>query len=128
MKVNQLFCPECEYLVKVGARPFKGQRLQCTECGAQLTVVNLSPLELEVSTKQKQTNTKNKMRLVEVACPECDGLIKLKARLREGEGLVCPECGADLTVINTDPLELDIALPVNIKGIRPSRKPGKHKS
>lgn len=132
MNVKQLFCPECEYLVKVGARPFKGQRVECAECGTQLTIVSLNPLGIETSAGQKQANAKNKARLVETACPECNSLIKLKTRLREGEGFICTECGTNLEVISTDPLELDVALPVNIKGVRhkkqnSGRKAGKYK-
>lgn len=42
-----------------------------------------------------------------VACPECDNPLHLDAdEMEEGETLQCDECGADLEVVGTDPLEI----------------------
>lgn len=41
-------------------------------------------------------------------CPECNFEIELP-RPREGQRLACPQCGADLEVINSHPIELDWA-------------------
>jgi lysine biosynthesis protein LysW len=41
------YCPECETDIKLGKAPRKGQRVNCWKCGADLEVVNLSPIELD---------------------------------------------------------------------------------
>jgi lysine biosynthesis protein LysW len=41
-------------------------------------------------------------------CPECSHEITLP-KPREGQRVACPNCGADLEVINSHPLELDWA-------------------
>jgi len=40
------FCPDCEEPVRV-ATPKLGQRVTCQSCGAELEVVEVSPLELD---------------------------------------------------------------------------------
>ena len=43
-------------------------------------------------------------------CPECEALMDLEPdELDEGEIISCPECGAELEVVNTNPIELDLA-------------------
>jgi len=45
-----------------------------------------------------------------VKCPECKGEIDVEEEdLDEGDPLSCDECGADLRVVGTDPLELQSA-------------------
>ena len=45
-----------------------------------------------------------------VKCPECDSVIDVEEEdLDEGDPLSCDECGADLRVVGTDPLELESA-------------------
>lgn len=45
-----------------------------------------------------------------VTCPVCDGTIDVDEEdVDEGDTLSCDECGADLRVIGTDPLELESA-------------------
>jgi len=45
-----------------------------------------------------------------VKCPECEGAIDVEEEdLDEGDPLSCDECGADLRVVGTDPLELQSA-------------------
>ena len=45
-----------------------------------------------------------------VKCPECDSVIDVEEEdLDEGDPLSCDECGADLRVVGTDPLELKSA-------------------
>jgi len=40
-------------------------------------------------------------------CPECEALIDLDTdEVEEGELVSCPECGMDLEVISTNPVEL----------------------
>ncbi len=42
-------------------------------------------------------------------CPECEAAIDVEDdELEEGQRLDCPECGAELEVVNTNPLELDL--------------------
>lgn len=43
------------------------------------------------------------------ACPECDAMIDIEEDLvEEGQTIECPECGVELEVVSTDPVELDI--------------------
>jgi alpha-aminoadipate carrier protein LysW len=45
-----------------------------------------------------------------VTCPVCDGAIDVdEDDVDEGDTLSCDECGADLIVSGTDPLELESA-------------------
>lgn len=40
-------------------------------------------------------------------CPECDSLIDLdEDELEEGETVTCDECGTELEVVSSDPLQL----------------------
>lgn len=43
-------------------------------------------------------------------CPECEAEIDLEDEIEEGRMLDCPECGAQLEVVNTNPVELDVVL------------------
>jgi alpha-aminoadipate carrier protein LysW len=43
-----------------------------------------------------------------VTCPVCDGNIDVDEEdVDEGESVSCDECGAELKVVSTDPLELE---------------------
>ena len=45
-----------------------------------------------------------------VTCPVCDGAIDVDEEdVDEGDNISCDECGADLKVVGTDPLELQSA-------------------
>ena len=45
-----------------------------------------------------------------VNCPKCDAVIEVdEDDVDEGETLTCEECGADLTVVGLDPVELEAA-------------------
>lgn len=45
-----------------------------------------------------------------VSCPVCDGAIDVDEEdVDEGDTLSCDECGADLKVVGTEPLELESA-------------------
>ena len=41
-------------------------------------------------------------------CPECETLVTVEEDVEEGQTVECPECGAELEVVNTTPLELGI--------------------
>lgn len=43
-----------------------------------------------------------------ITCPECDGALTLTQPER-GEIIECPDCGAELEVLSTEPLELALA-------------------
>jgi alpha-aminoadipate carrier protein LysW len=48
-----------------------------------------------------------------VKCPVCDGAIDIDEEdVDEGDTLSCDECGADLRVTGTDPLEMESAADV----------------
>jgi alpha-aminoadipate carrier protein LysW len=43
-------------------------------------------------------------------CPECDADIEVdEYDVDKGELMTCPECGTSLEVINTSPVEFDLA-------------------
>jgi alpha-aminoadipate carrier protein LysW len=45
-----------------------------------------------------------------VTCPVCEGTIDVDEEdVDEGDTLSCDECGADLKVVSTDPLEVESA-------------------
>ncbi len=45
-----------------------------------------------------------------VKCPVCDGAIDVDEEdVDEGDTISCDECGADLRVVGTDPLEVESA-------------------
>jgi alpha-aminoadipate/glutamate carrier protein LysW len=42
-------------------------------------------------------------------CPECEAPIDIEEdEVEEGQTLDCPECGAELEVVSTNPVELDL--------------------
>lgn len=42
-------------------------------------------------------------------CPECDATLDLPADLIEGEIVPCADCGAELEVVSTAPVQLQVA-------------------
>lgn len=42
-------------------------------------------------------------------CPECEATITLSPDLLDGEIIQCPDCGVELEVLSTEPLELALA-------------------
>jgi len=41
------FCPDCEEPIRLSVQPRAGQRITCRSCGAELEVIETSPLELD---------------------------------------------------------------------------------
>ena len=41
------FCLDCGYSVSLGLQSTEGQMVTCSNCGAQLEVLSLDPLELD---------------------------------------------------------------------------------
>ena len=41
-------------------------------------------------------------------CPECETQVIVDEDVEEGQKLDCPECGNELEIVNTNPLELKI--------------------
>ena len=42
-------------------------------------------------------------------CPECDVAIDIEEdEIEEGQLVDCPECGAELEVVSTNPVQLDL--------------------
>jgi alpha-aminoadipate carrier protein LysW len=44
-----------------------------------------------------------------MTCPECDATLTLSNDLIEGEIVPCADCGAELEVVSTNPVELRLA-------------------
>jgi alpha-aminoadipate/glutamate carrier protein LysW len=50
-----------------------------------------------------------------VTCPVCEGTIDVDEEdVDEGDSISCDECGADLKVVSTEPLELESAEEVEV--------------
>jgi uncharacterized paraquat-inducible protein A len=82
-------------------------------------VVNLEPIELDIAIAATATpGTKKKVQTVDEPCPECDHIVKVSARVREGQHVRCDGCNTILEVINSDPMELGIALMINSRDRR----------
>ena len=47
-------CPECGATVTVGAKPMAGEIVQCRDCGTELEVKGLQPLELAVAPAEEE--------------------------------------------------------------------------
>ena len=45
---------------------------------------------------------------MEANCPECDAVITMQKPMK-GEIVVCPDCGAELEVVNENPLKVELA-------------------
>ncbi len=41
-------------------------------------------------------------------CPECEEEVYVDADSEQGDEVTCDECGASLTVVGLDPIELDL--------------------
>ena len=47
-------CPECEAEVQVDEDTDKGDVVECDDCGTQLEVVGLDPIELDVAVEEEE--------------------------------------------------------------------------
>lgn len=117
MNIHAAYCPECEYRLKLGARPYKGQKVICSSCDTNLMVTTLKPLTLEALTSP-QSSERKKNNIIDLACPECEAMIRISARAREGQQVACPDCETLLEVVSNDPIELDVAMMIDIKNAR----------
>jgi len=117
--MKESFCPECDFRLKLGGRPFKGQRITCPECETRLIVTDLHPIELDVANGGKvAVYTKHNDPMLECPCPVCEEPIKLTPPAHKGQAIVCKTCFTSLEVTQVDPLELDLALGPPLKETR----------
>jgi alpha-aminoadipate carrier protein LysW len=49
------------------------------------------------------------MTISRAVCPGCSGRVEIGPRIRKGDWVTCPRCGADLEVISLDPPMLNWA-------------------
>ena len=40
-------------------------------------------------------------------CPECEATFEVEDDVEEGQTMDCPECGVELEVVNTNPIEFE---------------------
>ena len=57
--------------------------------------------------KGAETVSETKTRVIRASCPDCGERIQLKGTVQVGLQVTCPNCDAELEVIETDPVELD---------------------
>ncbi len=43
------------------------------------------------------------------ACPECDASLGIPADAMQNELIACVDCGAELEIVNLDPVQLELA-------------------
>jgi uncharacterized paraquat-inducible protein A len=115
MNIHEVRCPECNHRLKLGAHPYKGQRVFCPFCEISLTITGLNPVELELTMTVKQAaSTKKRSHTIEVPCLECGDLLRINPHIHQGYRVRCSKCDAILEVASTNPLELDVALTVRL--------------
>jgi len=44
-----------------------------------------------------------------VECPECGCDIEIEENVLQGEIIECPDCACELEVVNTDPMQVELA-------------------
>ncbi len=47
-------CPECGASVDLGYDVVEGEIIECEECGAELEVISVNPLELELAPEEEE--------------------------------------------------------------------------
>ena len=48
-----------------------------------------------------------------IFCPECGHPLKLGAHLHQDQRIICTHCETKLTIVNLDPIEVDVMLETN---------------
>jgi len=51
---QQSSCPECGFAITIAADTVKGEILQCGDCGVELEVINLEPLEMALAPEEEE--------------------------------------------------------------------------
>ncbi len=51
---QQSSCPECGFAIPIAADTVKGEILQCGDCGVELEVINLEPLEMALAPEEEE--------------------------------------------------------------------------
>lgn len=51
---QQSSCPECGFAITIAADTVKGEILQCGDCGVELEVINLEPLEIALAPEEEE--------------------------------------------------------------------------
>ncbi|TVQ61782.1 MAG: lysine biosynthesis protein LysW [Phycisphaerales bacterium] len=46
---------------------------------------------------------------IQAVCPECDAVVTFDRSPLNGEVVRCPDCGAELEVVSTNPIRLELA-------------------
>lgn len=46
-------CPDCEEEIKIPKEAHEGEIIECSNCGAELEVLSLKPLELAILEEEK---------------------------------------------------------------------------
>lgn len=49
MTANTALCPECDADVNIPADAMANELIACAECGAELEIISLDPVELELA-------------------------------------------------------------------------------
>jgi len=109
-------CPICyEEILVPGRYARSGQEISCPECDSPLKVIQLDPIELDYALAEEDDQeeewddeeSSEEQDMPAAVCPSCDEDIAIPIRVRPGQKIMCPECGAPLEVVDVDPVELD---------------------
>lgn len=122
------YCPECDAPIRL-TNPRNGSWIECSVCGAELEVLSVRPLKVAfpiypmedrgrdygrqkngraVRPSQRAARMRREGAMPQTRCPNCDAIIELE-RVREGILLICPQCAAELILVDADTFELDFA-------------------
>ena len=53
MAANYSFCPACDFEIELDELDVdRGERIGCPECGVTLTVLRISPIELDIAEEE----------------------------------------------------------------------------
>ena len=93
----------------------KSEAIDYRENGAEakagaVTGPTRSPLWTSNRGMTKLMDSRGNFPAVEIMaiCPECDAGFEVDEDVEEGQTLDCPECGAELEVVGTNPIELKV--------------------
>lgn len=122
------YCPKCDGPIRL-TNPRYRSWIECSACGAELEVLSTRPLKVALPVYPKEDGGRDYGRkgigravrpprqavrvgkegnMPQARCPNCDAIVDIE-RAREGMPLICPQCAAELILVDGDVFELDFA-------------------
>jgi alpha-aminoadipate carrier protein LysW len=109
----RVLCPECDAPIQIDESALEEwDTFICDECSSELTVCGKNPLQLDASITDEadfESDEDEAEGTDSVKCPECGAALEVdESALEEGDSVVCDGCGSDLSVRETNPLQLEV--------------------